>query len=89
MNKRRMECDFDLLPCGWFIIFLYSSIQAMTWAKRLQSFLKVKVTLTLREVILRHDNWHLIIFFDLVLCFIDRIHPQLVHLTFHKYSCIK
>ena len=29
----------------------------------LQSFLKVKVTLTLREVILRHDNEYLIIIF--------------------------
>ena len=37
----------------------------------LQSFLKVKVTLTLRDVILCHDNKHLLSFFDLGLSLID------------------
>ena len=40
-----------------------------TWARDYNHFFKVKVTLTSRQVVLRHDNLHLmIIFFDLDLC---------------------
>ena len=52
----------------------YPAIIAIYQGPRIQSFLKVKVTLTLREIILRHDIQHLISVFDLVLCLIDKIH---------------
>ena len=46
----------------------------------LQSFLKVKVTITLREVILRYDNKHLIIIFRSSLVVNRLVDSLLVHL---------
>ena len=58
---------------------------------RVQPFFKVKVSLTLREVILPHDNSYLIIcFFDLVLCLIDKADPKIIHLlTFINFLDIR
>ena len=54
----------------------------------LQSFLKVKVTLTLREVILRHYNKNLITSFRSGFCVksIKYIHKSFNPLNFNKYS---
>ena len=53
----------------------------------LQSLVKVKVILTLREVVLRYDNWHLLIIFPSSFVF-NRlyIHILVTFLTFHIYK---